>query len=669
MGRGRHMNICLVSNEILGAHRNGGIGAVTSHLALLLARHGHSVTLFYADRLPLEPQDRWTAAYRRANISVCHYPRSVERVNPPWMSQPVGIFEQLQYRDFDVVVFQDWMALGHACVVAKRAGIAFRKTTLAVIAHSSNGWILEANRAFPTTRADLAILHMEQQSVELADAVVSPSLHMIQWMREAGWKLPSDVSVLPFSLSGLELMGATGLQPAPTQTRGVEPAHLAFFGRLEERQGIGIFLDALVSPQLRGLRFKVSFLGRPATTSPEQIRAFLGAHRPDLLPSVDFHPALSSDEAQAFLVSAGCVAVIPSPLDNSPCVVYESLRLGLRFVAARSGGIPELIDSRDWDRCLFEPAPGPLAAKLREVLCAASWDPPRAAYDEGEIASRWLDWFADHAPKAAAAAPARPERQSPDTTVILTHFERPRLAEQALRVLAVQTDRCFDVVLVDDGSQSAEALEFLDRAARGIAGLNIDVVRQSNRYLGAARNAGLRRAHGSFVIFLDDDNIPFPNMTEVFRRAALETGADIVTCQMQFFHETTGEPKLSTLLTSERWAFSGGPVELGVIQNCFGDATAIYKRSVFERIGGFHEIHGVAYEDWQLHLRASLEGLTLLSLPLPLFWYRVTPNSISRSTSHGANMQVIAAAVQKKLPQNLARVVDLMIGTHPAKQP
>ena len=70
--------------------------------------------------------------------------------------------------------------------------------------------------------------------------------------------------------------------------------------------------------------------------------------------------------------------------------------------------------------------------------------------------------------------------------------------------------------------------------SRGIAGLTIKVVRQSNKYLGAARNEGLRHANGSFVIFLDDDNVPFPNMVEVFRKAAHVSQADIVTSQLQF---------------------------------------------------------------------------------------------------------------------------------------
>src|SRR5271166_2144082 len=139
------MKICLVCNEILGACQSGGIGTATSHLALLLARNGHSVTLFCTDAAPLEPMSPWPSYYMAANVTLHRFLVSREQINPTWMRQPVEIYEQLQYSDFDVILFQEWMALGHACMVAKRAGLAFRNTTLAVIMHSGTSWILQAN--------------------------------------------------------------------------------------------------------------------------------------------------------------------------------------------------------------------------------------------------------------------------------------------------------------------------------------------------------------------------------------------------------------------------------------------------------------------------------------------------------------------------------------------
>jgi hypothetical protein len=45
-------------------------------------------------------------------------------------------------------------------------------------------------------------------------------------------------------------------------------------------------------------------------------------------------------------------------------------KYGSDSVHTAQGGIPELIDARDWDRCLFDPNAKALAEKLREVLSA-----------------------------------------------------------------------------------------------------------------------------------------------------------------------------------------------------------------------------------------------------------------------------------------------------------
>jgi glycosyltransferase involved in cell wall biosynthesis/GT2 family glycosyltransferase len=693
------MKLCLVSNEILGAHRNGGIGTATSHLAMLLARHGHSVTLFYVGAAALDPLSPWASHYQAAGIVVWHHPDSPAQIEPQWLRQTVEIYDQLQDRNFDVILFQDWLALGHSCMIAKSTGLAFANTTLAIVAHSNSSWISEANHAFPTGLPDLALAHMEQQAIELADSVVSPSHYLTNWMRDAGWTLPDSTSIIPYFLEGAELSreavrsageagrsageagrsageagrsadetgrsaDETGRSADEAWQRSERPRHLVFFGRLERRKGIDIFLSALVSEELQPFQFKVTFLGRPATRSIEHISGFIATHRPDLMAGLSFEPDLSSDEAQALLAATGCIPVIPSLIDNSPCVVYECLKLGLPFIAAASGGTPELIDAADRDRCLFAPNRRALARKLRDVLSSDGRHVPRPAYDPREIGGRWLAWFEAQTPKSPPVASPYVASGPADTTVIVTHHERPRLVEQNLRALAMQTDSRFQVILVDDGSESEAALAFLDRAGRGIGGMPVKVVRQGNNYVGAARNTGIRHAGSRFLIFLDDDNIAFPNMVEVFRHAALHSGADIVSCQMQFFEDPTGDPDPWNLVTGEKWAFSGGPVALGAVRNCFGDTTAIYKRELFERIGYFHELFGVTHEDWQVHLRACMEGLMLLSLPLALFWYRATSGSVIRSTDPYDNMSVVASTFREKLPRSLWPIIDLMIGVH-----
>jgi glycosyltransferase involved in cell wall biosynthesis/GT2 family glycosyltransferase len=658
------MKICLVANEILGAHRNGGIGTATSHLSVLFANHGHDVTLCYVGHNPLDTYDPWAMIYYVTGVKLDHYRGSSSHISPTWMKHSIDVFEHLRGSAFDIILFQDWMALGHACAVAKRTGLAFERTTLATISHSSTPWIMEANQVFPSTAESVALCHMERQAIELSDALISPSAYLRDWMTEAGWDLPEKTRVIPYFLGGSQHLGTASPSRDPARRDPDGPIRFAFWGRLEQRKGINLFLSALAADELKPFNFAISFIGRPETRSVDEIRAFIREIRPDLLANLDFQTGLSSDESQAYIAEKQCVALIPSLIDNSPCVVYEALKLGIPFIAAASGGIPELVSAEDRERCLFAPNPIALASKLREVLVTERWRAARPMYDEREVARQWLAWVDEHRPDAPSLPAPMISSGQTDVTVIVTHHERPRLLEQNLRALSVQSDAAFNVVVVDDGSRRQGSLEFLARIEKGFAGLPLTLVRQENKYLGAARNEGLRHADTPYVIFLDDDNVPFPNMVEVFRQAASHSGADILTCQMQFFHDPLHDPDPRELRTGERWCFPGGPAALGAVQNCFGDATAIYKRNIFERVGRFHEVFGVTHEDWQLHLRACLANYKLLSLPLPLFWYRVTPGSMARSTSAYANMRIIASTLRQELPPDIAPMVDFLTGMH-----
>src|SRR5262249_36898590 len=152
--------------------------------------------------------------------------------------------------------------------------------------------------------------------------------------------------------------------------------------------------------------------------------------------------------------------------------------------------------------------------------------------------------------------------------------------------------------------------------------LNLHVIRQNNQYLGAARNTGMKAATTEFVIFLDDDNVAFPDMVRTLHRAILQSKADVVTFGLKHFHDDTRPPSAATHGHEAEHYFSAGPILLGSVHNCFGDASAIYRTSVVRDVGGFHEVRGVTYEDWQLYLRIATSGYRILSLPEPLMWYR-----------------------------------------------
>ncbi|MBR0904570.1 glycosyltransferase [Bradyrhizobium liaoningense] len=653
----------MVASEFLGAHKNGGIGTATSHLAHFLAGNGHDVLVVYTGEGKVDFYHPWIRRLHKLGVKVTHLDVHQSPVFPGYLREATAVFDYLRHARFDLIIFQDWQGAAFSCINARNAGLAFENTRLVVIAHGPTEWLLDANRTVARDQKTLAHIHMERVAFEGADTVICPSRHMQDWIRSRGFKV-NDLISMPLYLW------------ADAQTddnlRRTDPiSHvdtLAFFGRLEERKGIGLFLKAILDDRLAYSRFKIFFVGKEATWSEDQVRKFIGDRRPWFLHRLKFEKDLDTEQAQSFLIRENCLAVIPSLIDNAPCVISECVRRAIPFLSTTRGGIPELISEVDHDRVLFEPTASVLAERFCAIL-GQRFMPATSAYHADEVAQTWLTWIREQesrksCPRIAVEAATTASRVRDDAdriSVILTHYERPELVSHTLRSLALQTHPRFEVILVDDGSKSASALRALEAIEQEDWPFDFRLLRCENRYLGAARNAGIEASAADRLIFMDDDNIAFPDLIEVLSRAQQNLDADIVTCQMAIFREASAEPDLSLLRSGERWCFTGGPTELGLSVNCFGDATGIYRRSVFDAIGVFHEFKGIGHEDWHLHARASLHGFKHTSLPLPLYWYRRVEGSMLHTTDGLENNRIIWDVYRKAVPQRLHRLVDLSI--------
>ena len=93
-------------------------------------------------------------------------------------------------------------------------------------------------------------------------------------------------------------------------------------------------------------------------------------------------------------------------------------------------------------------------------------------------------------------------------SVVVPTFNRPAALASCLDALARQdypADR-YEMIVVDDGSAPTEAAAIAETATRH----RVRLVRQENRGPAAARNAGVREAHGAYIAFTDDDCMPAP---------------------------------------------------------------------------------------------------------------------------------------------------------------
>lgn len=98
---------------------------------------------------------------------------------------------------------------------------------------------------------------------------------------------------------------------------------------------------------------------------------------------------------------------------------------------------------------------------------------------------------------------------------------------QCLDSLCAQTYKKIEVILVDDGSSDGSA-EICDRYAG--ADSRIRVIHKENEGVSAARNDGMDRAKGRYLIFADADDYIRAELVETYLQAA-EPGMTVV-CEM-----------------------------------------------------------------------------------------------------------------------------------------
>jgi GT2 family glycosyltransferase len=137
-------------------------------------------------------------------------------------------------------------------------------------------------------------------------------------------------------------------------------------------------------------------------------------------------------------------------------------------------------------------------AALRQAATAIAAAPAPVA----QPAPRRLQAVASVHQPQPASAPA------PELSVIIPTFNRAPILARCLQHLAAQTlaGERFEIIVVDDGSADTTAQVLADAQT----GCTLIHERQANLGPAAARNRGLRRARGQWVLFLNDDALLDP---------------------------------------------------------------------------------------------------------------------------------------------------------------
>jgi len=181
-------------------------------------------------------------------------------------------------------------------------------------------------------------------------------------------------------------------------------------------------------------------------------------------------------------------------------------------------------------------------------------------------------------------------------SVVIPTCDRPELLCQAVQSVLGQSSLPLEIIIVDNGLEPVDV--------NGIPGQVRLVSLPCRCGVSRARNQGVMEARGSYVAFLDDDDLWPPDYLEHMAKALGKDRADMLVGRVDVFDEDM-EPK--------PWKFAGGQLkpEVLLVRNpgVVGSNTVVLKES-FLKIGGYDESLTVS-EDKSLALDMLDAGMRL----------------------------------------------------------
>ncbi len=233
-------------------------------------------------------------------------------------------------------------------------------------------------------------------------------------------------------------------------------------------------------------------------------------------------------------------------------------------------------------------------------------------------------------PAAQPVAESVPVRQKawhrnrPLVSVIIPCYNYGRYIESAIDSVLRQTFQNLEIIVVDDGSNDPKTIALFQKLAKP----KTRVLRQANRGLPGARNAGIRHAKGKYVCCLDADDTLEPTYLEKAISLLESTpGAALAYSWVQLFGD-------------EQTIWRTEPFDLEkLLSYNHISVAAVFSRAAWKQVGGYCEEMRQGYEDWEFWINLGTRGLHGNLIPEALFNHR----------RHGRTMTHTAHALQEEI--------------------
>lgn len=236
-------------------------------------------------------------------------------------------------------------------------------------------------------------------------------------------------------------------------------------------------------------------------------------------------------------------------------------------------------------------------------------------------------------------------------SVIITTYNRPDFLKETLQSVVKQTYTSIEIIVIDDGSKTDDARVICKEVP------NCTYFKKSNGGVASARNFGITKAKGSYLAFLDDDDVWLPNKIAV-QVSLLEKNNDfgLVHSMCSIIDENSKATGEVIGLHKDK-KLKHGDVKMRMLSRwTLMMPTVLLRKSLQEQVGLFNENMPQAGEDVEYWTRCSFVT-KFYFLEEPLALYRKHMSNISADKTNYVLLPLYLYAVLRDA-NNKALVTD-----------
>lgn len=209
-------------------------------------------------------------------------------------------------------------------------------------------------------------------------------------------------------------------------------------------------------------------------------------------------------------------------------------------------------------------------------------------------------------------------------SVIMPCYNDGKYIMEAIDSVRKQTWENVEIIIVDDGSDDTDTVQVL----KSVENSGITLIQGGHRGPAAARNLGIKKATGEYILPLDaDDTIE----KDYIEKAAVildeSQNVGIVYCHADLFGERDG-----------KWEIPEYSLRAELVDNCIF-VSSLFRKTQWEQVGGFCEKFKAGMEDYDFWLSIIGLGYEVVQLEEVLFHYRI--KETSRTTNFKDNYQAV----------------------------